>query len=106
MSWLRLLVTALAIARATRLITTDTLTDSFRQHLAATETALVVRLGPNKTARLVLADFFSCPWCISVWLAALAGVELEIHFAWWFFWPLLLVLAFSFVAGWLASLSS
>lgn len=65
----------LATARATRLVTTDTLTASLRARLEQ-------RDGP--IARFLKA-LTSCPWCFSIWAAAALFAYLA-HFSgspWW-----------------------
>lgn len=57
-----LLVAALAVARITRLITSDFLT-------AGPRSALIRRLGTDhKISYLV-----TCPWCSSMWVASVAA---------------------------------
>jgi hypothetical protein len=50
-------VDALATFRLTRLVTQDWITDPARQQIKA-------RYGP------AAYDFVTCPWCVSIWLAA------------------------------------
>ena len=88
---LGLLVLALAVFRATRLIVDDLVGEPirdawhwlFRRHRAG------------------VGDYFiDCPWCVSIWLAALALVGAR--FAWGIVAWLVLLLALSAVAGILA----
>lgn len=60
-----LVVAALAVARVTRLITTDYLTDPPRSWL-------VRRLGQNSK----LAYLLVCQWCMSMWVASVAALLL------------------------------
>jgi hypothetical protein len=53
-----LAVGALAVHRLTRLVTEDTITDPLRRPV----------LEERPESRL--ADFLTCPWCVSVWVAA------------------------------------
>lgn len=87
MTPLVLVVFALAVFRATRLVTEDSITEPIRRRL-------------DRRPRLVA--FLECPWCVSMWLAGAAVVELEKRWVWWIFYPAALVLAFSAVAGSLA----
>lgn len=101
------LVYALAVARVTRLITADKLTEVPRDRL--TDAAWRRRYGGQwAAARADKADeplpayLLTCPWCASMYVAAAAA-----PLAW--FWgssPWLLVpalaLAFSYVTGFLA----
>lgn len=83
-------VTILAVARLTRLITTDTILDPPR-------TWLVRRLTSDRLKYLML-----CDWCMSVWVAAVTAP------AAWYWWhePWFLIpaigLAATYVAGFLA----
>lgn len=54
---LPLAVGALAVARLTRLATEDKITERLRERLAAAASGR-------------LAYFVTCPWCVSMWLAA------------------------------------
>lgn len=54
------ILTALATARLTRLITTDKISEPARQWL-------ITRLGA--TSKIVYLAH--CPWCMSIWVAAL-----------------------------------
>lgn len=53
-----LIVTVLAVARLTRLVTEDKLLEPFRFWLA--------RRWPSNSKRLYL---FHCPWCFGMWVA-------------------------------------
>jgi hypothetical protein len=93
-----LLVYALAVARVTGLITTDTITESARN-------ALIGWLDDRpRTLGAFVATLITCPWCASVWVAAVAA-----PLAWlWGYEPVLLVpalaLAFSQVTGMISNL--
>jgi hypothetical protein len=85
-----LVVDALACYRATRLITRDSV-PVFR----VPRDAVVRRWEGRPVAELV-----TCPWCVSVWLAAgIVTARLLLPGPWTL---LALVLAFSAVAGWLS----
>jgi hypothetical protein len=87
-----LLVAALATARLTRLITSDRI-------LQAPRNRLLRRLDSDSLAAYLLV----CNWCVSVY----AGAAVAVVGAWTGVWPWpwtpALALAFSYVAGHLAS---
>lgn len=91
-----LVVYALAVARVTGLITQDEITRAPREWL-------LDRLDDTRPAR-ALATLISCPWCVSIYVGAVAAPV-----AWFwghFLWILLpaLALAASQVTGMLSSL--
>lgn len=80
-----LLVLAVAVYRATRLVTADTVSERPREWLRARSHKTMVRhdlLGvtgdtrvderTDRPASLWLWKLITCPWCSSVWLGALA----------------------------------
>lgn len=93
MQTMTVLLTVLAVARVTRLITSDRITQAPRD-------AFVSRLDPEG----LMAYLVFCPWCVSVYTGA-AGAA-----AWWawgdtlLFTAAVLALAASHVAGILAGL--
>ena len=91
--WLQLLVYALAVARVTGLIVTDTITEPVRDRIVTW-----LDDTPGSSGEW-FATLITCPWCASIWLAALASPLI-------WFWgdtPVMLIpaiaLAFSQVAG-------
>lgn len=81
-----------ALARLTRLLTADEITDFIRAWVYR-------RYGEESTQ----AYFARCPWCVSMWVAgASAGYPLWLTEWNWWLYPLL-VLAGSYVVGILAS---
>lgn len=80
------IIDALAVARLSRLVTTDTITSRSRLWLA------------KRTDRLAL--WLACPWCISVWVAAAVVTATVLIPAVWVY--IAAVLAFSYVAGFLS----
>lgn len=84
-----------AAARLTRLVTTDAITGWARARI-------IGRRGPDSR----LAYFVSCPWCVSVWVAAAT-----IALGWWpaqhgtatWWWFPAALLACSYAVGALAS---
>lgn len=92
-AWLQLLVYALAVARVTGLITADSITEDAR------DSALAWLDDRPKTLGSYLATLIQCPWCVSIWVGAIAA-----PLVW--FWgdnPVMLILglwlAFSQVTG-------
>lgn len=105
-----LFVYALAVARVTRLVTSDKLTEGFRY-------ALLVRLwtrvtGDRHASVMAMSDpaavppllvyLVTCPWCVSIYVAAVGA---PVAYYWgrlpWLFVPAL-ALAFSYITGLLA----
>lgn len=85
-------VFALAVARATRLVTSDKITERPRN-------AILRRLPDDS----LWAYLLLCSWCVSVYLAPVAAI-----LAWlWgdrpWVWVPAAALAMSYVTGWLAS---
>lgn len=87
-----LLLGALATARLTRLVTTDRITQAPR-HWA------IRKLPEHSLAAYLLV----CDWCVSVYAGAAVAAAGVFHGDW--SWPVGIgaALAFSYVAGWLAS---
>jgi hypothetical protein len=92
MDTITLLITALATARLTRLITRDEITHGARRRILAT-------LDPHG----LLAYLVVCDWCVSVYIGAAAAGAGALAGAWPWLWVLPLTLAFSQTAGWMAS---
>jgi hypothetical protein len=93
-----LVVYALAVARVTGLVTTDSITEGIRDSLIGWLDDRPHTLGA------FITKLITCPWCASVWLAAVAAVLV-------WFWgehPLLIVpalaLAFSQFTGMISDL--
>lgn len=92
-AWLQLLLYALAVARVTGLITTDTITEEIRGDL-------IGWLDDRpKTLGAYLATLITCSWCAGMWVSFIAA-----PLVW--FWgdsPVMLIptisLAFSQVTG-------
>lgn len=64
---LQLLVYALAVARVTGLITTDTITENARD-------SLITRLDDRpQTMGAYLATLITCPWCAGMWVSLAAA---------------------------------
>lgn len=109
--WLLVLLTVLAVARLTRLVTEDVIFQPFRR--------FVIRHRPAPPAELKLPDapeqdaprdedwlvyLVHCRWCSSVWIAAaVTPVVYNWPTVWWVQIPLL-ALAASLVAGLAAGL--
>lgn len=84
-------VTALAVARVTRLVTSDYLTAPVRQWV-------VLKLGTTSKG----AYLITCDWCTSLWIAAAAAPLAYWHSTNpWYLIPAI-ALAFSYIVGFLA----
>lgn len=92
MNWLLIALTALAVARVTRLLTRDRI-------LRAPRDKILAALPDDSLTAYVIV----CDWCISMYMgaaAALIGAALN----WWpWTWAPILTLAYSHTTGWLAS---
>lgn len=65
--WLQLVIYALAVARLTGLVTTDTIFEDTRD-------AVIGWLDDRpKTLGSYLATMITCPWCASVWISFVAS---------------------------------
>lgn len=77
MTFFALFVASLATARATRLIVDDTIGDRPRLWL--------IRNAPK-----IIVSLFTCPWCISGWIALAATITADAFYdvplpaLWWF----------------------
>lgn len=92
-AWLQLLIYALAVMRLDGLIRADDITEDARD-------ALLRWLDDRpKTLGAFVAELIQCPWCVSIWVGAVAAPLV------WFFGdhPVMLIpalmLAFSQVTG-------
>lgn len=92
MDILTLLVAALATARLTRLVTRDQITHGARRWA-------LKHLDHDG----MLAYLIVCDWCTSVYLGSAAAAIGAYHGAWTWWQAPVVMLAFSYVAGWLAS---
>lgn len=77
-----------ALARVTKLVNDDLITDPIRAWAAR-------KLGPKHTLMYLL----ECPWCMSIWLGAATTplITEALRLPWW--WILLLTLAGSYFTG-------
>jgi hypothetical protein len=94
-SALGVLVLALAVFRATRLVVDDLIGEPVRDawHWIF------------RARRAGIGDYFiDCPWCVSIWIAALALVG--VRYAWGVVAWLALLLALSAVAGLLSRIDA
>lgn len=95
MNALAVILCALATARITRLITQDRITEAPRN-------AVLRRLSDES----LLAYLIVCDWCASVYVGgAVAAIGAGVH---WWSWTMAApaALAFSYIAGYLASKES
>lgn len=95
MDLITLLTAALVTARITRLITSDRITEAPRN-------ALLRRLD----AEGLWAYLLVCDWCVSVYVGLGVAAAGAWAGAWSWPWVPPVALAFSYVAGWLASKES
>lgn len=88
-----LLIAGLAVHRVTRLLIADKITDPLRGRLTFTSTG-----GYRPT----LGYLLSCPWCVSVYVAAAMATALAVA-GWpgWLAWPATAA-AWSTLTGWIA----
>lgn len=88
MSWLGLVVCALAAYRLTRIVTTDTISEPWRdrlyrwawvdpsaddydeRHADATRGGEFVPYPRQGGLRTYVNELFNCPWCFGVWVSA------------------------------------
>lgn len=101
-----LVVDALALARLTRLVTKDTITEPLRDEWVAEAYERSGRdlppfpdLDPDPPK---MAAFITCPWCTSVWLAAGVVAARRLVPSLWD--PVARLLAGSQIAGFIANL--
>lgn len=93
------ILTVLAIARVTRLITRDALFDTPRTAAAQ----WLVGSGRARSLRDHLAYLILCPWCMSIYVAAAAAYAYAQWHATMPYMTVVLALAASHVTGFLAS---
>lgn len=95
---LQLLIYALAVARVTGLITTDTITEDAR------DTVIGWLDDRPKTLGAYLAALITCPWCAGVWVSLIAAPLVWV----WGDSPVMLIpalaLAFSQLTGMVSNL--
>jgi hypothetical protein len=95
MVWASLVIVALAVARVTRLVTTDRITLFLRRWV-------VNKWGEESE----IAFLLHCPWCSSIWIAFPAGVIWAVLMLplqqWWLAIPAWL--AMSYVTGLISQL--
>lgn len=83
-----------SVARLTRLVTADSITDPIRGWTEAT----VKRVGSRLLWRYV-DDLITCPWCVSMWIGVLGGLIVLPHWRHWFVFGSMVGLT----ASWLAA---
>lgn len=105
-SAITLLVYVLAVARVTRLVNEDKVTERAREWLVdrAWRIARPQVPGPSRpwADEPLLAYLITCPWCASIWVGAVAApLVYFLGSSPWLLVPAL-ALAFSYVTGYLA----
>lgn len=98
-----LLLDALAVARLTRLVVTDTILAPLRARLIGSRPSTTRDLGGERilvAARPRLAELLSCPWCTSPYLAAIVVACQALAPAVWIYPSA--ILAFSLLAAMIA----
>ncbi len=66
-AWLQLVVYTLAVARVTGLIYADSITETLRDNLLGWLDDRPATLGA------FISDLIQCPWCVSIWVGAIAA---------------------------------
>lgn len=102
---LHLLVYLLAVCRVVRFLTKDELFAGPRNRFVFWAMARDADYDPaDQQARMPkLAYMATCPWCVSIWVCAVATpLVLLLGDSWWLFGPAL-ALAGSYAVGFLAS---
>jgi hypothetical protein len=95
----------LAVARVSRLITSDKLTEKWRYRFVASRFRRAY--GPDPGAEQMaqpplLAYLAMCPWCISIWVGAVAAPVVALWGRSPWVWAPAFALAASYVTGFLA----
>lgn len=94
-----LLLYALSVARLTRLVNADTITDPVRLYVARRARDTGDRSDAERARWATLSYFLSCPWCVGFWLA-LALAYVPTRLVGWPAWALVPVaLAASHLTG-------
>lgn len=114
MSTLLVVLVVLAIARITRLVTTDTLFEPLREKLYIASVAgdewyqeenrIIHRPGRKAAVQRFFVQLTSCDWCTSIWVTtAVAAIAYYAHSDAWFFY-VALALAASHLTGLLSAI--
>ena len=97
---------ALAVARLSRLVVADRLTEAPRERMKAWIWARAARRatarGETKLAEPLGVSFLGCPWCVSIWIGAVAAVVTWLAGTSPWVWVPALALAYSQVTGLMA----
>ena len=96
------ILTVLAIARVTRLITRDALFDTPRTAAAQ----LLIRPGHARVLRDHLAYLILCPWCMSIYVGAAGACAYAVWGETMPYMVVTLALAASYATGFLAARES
>lgn len=87
LTFMELLILALASMRLTRLFVYDKITAFFREQFYDVDPATATLMKPTRGARRTLADLLSCPWCVGMWAGAV--VVFCYYFSPVFWYPIL-----------------
>lgn len=87
LTFIELLVLALAAMRLTRLFVYDKITGFFREQFYDVDEGTGAIMKPVRGARRTLADLLSCPWCVGMWAGAV--VVFSYYFSPVFWYPIL-----------------
>lgn len=98
---LSLALMMLAVARVTRLITTDVLFDAPRNWL----TRRILKGNPEGSVRTALAYLIICSWCVSIYVGAAGAAAWYVWHGSMLFVVITAALAASYVTGFLASMT-
>jgi len=87
LTFIELLILALASMRLTRLFVYDKITAFFREQFYDFDAETATLIKPARGARRTLADLLSCPWCVGMWAGA--AVVFCYYFSPVFWYPIL-----------------
>lgn len=98
MTWLTLLIYALAVARVTGLITADSITEPVRDKIIGWLDDQPATIGS------ALATLITCPWCAGMWVSLVAAPLVWFHGDWAPMLVLAIALAISQFVGMVSDL--
>jgi hypothetical protein len=68
-----------SVARLTRLVTADSITDPIRA-----KTEKVVKKATSRKVWTWVDDLINCPWCVSMWIGVIGALVVLPHWQHWF----------------------